>query len=77
MGSRLRIERRRIERRKKQDVMRKISQSQINEKRSKIERRVFAFLPPTLHVADDWRSRGLAIGDTIINLVTGLGGTPK
>ena len=46
-----------------------------NKKRRK--HRVLFFLPPTLYVADDWLSRGLAIGDTIINLVSGLGGTPK
>ena len=33
----------------------------------------FLFHPPSLHVEDDWRSQGLAIGDTIIILVTGLG----
>jgi hypothetical protein len=47
------------------------------EQRRKKRARVFAFLPPTLHVVDDWLSRGLAIGDTIISLVNGLGGTPK
>ena len=36
------------------------------------EREVLAFLPPSLHVVDGWRSRGLATGDSIISLAHGL-----
>ena len=64
----------RIQREPARFAQRVRKQPQIKERK---KHRVFVFLPPTLYVADDWLSRGLAIGDTIINLVSGLGGTPK
>ena len=41
------------------------SDSESRQRTTKRRRDVesFCFLPPTLHVVDDWRSRGLAIGD--------------
>ena len=58
-----------------QDSHRELGSSRRTKREGSIE--FLFFLPPTLYVADDWLSRGLAIGDTIINLASGLGGTPK